>query len=209
MYHRLDDESEISFEQLSNDAISLKLLRGAAILEAPRFNRKDAPQITLAGPSTSVVVAEKGNYRIDARHNGGEIMVRDGKVVHDEQSVGACHIIAGKTVADCDNRTKDNFDFWSEHRGEGESFIGKSRMVTASYLAGMRRSRFKDTGFWFQNPGQIDYIFVPFTSPRFRSPYGGHYSTVLAPLRVPMMHRMDMNRASDRFPGTLIARPRP
>jgi len=208
MYLRLDEESEILFEQLSNDAISLKLLRGAAILDVPRFNRKEAPQITLAGPSTSVVVAERGNYRIDATHNGGEIMVRDGKVVHAERLVDACHVIAGKTVADCDNRTKDNFDFWSEHRGEGEYFIGKSRMVTATYLASMRRIRFKDTGFWFQSPGQTDYIFVPFTSTRFRSPYGGHYSTVLAPRPVPV-NRFDINRASDRFPGTQIARPRP
>jgi hypothetical protein len=207
MYLRLDKDSEISFEQLSNDAISLKLLRGAAILEAPRFNRKQSPQITLAAPSTSIVVAEKGNYRIDARHNSGEIIVRDGKVVHDERSVDGCHVISGKTVTDCDNRTKDNFDFWSEHRGEGETFIGRSRLVTASYLAGLRRGRFKDTGFWFQTPGQTDYVFVPFTSPRFRSPYGGHYSTVLAPRRMPL-HRID-SRASERFPGPQIARPQP
>jgi hypothetical protein len=205
MYLRLNQDSEILFEQLSNDAISLKLLRGAAILEAPRFNRKQAPQITLASPSTSIVVAEKGNYRIDARHSGGAITVRDGKVVLDEQSVDACHIIAARTVVDCDNRTKDNFDFWSEYRGEGESSIGKSRMVNASYLARLRRGRFKDTGFWFQNPGQTDYIFVPFTSPRFRSPYGGHYSTVLAPRP---MNRADMNRTSDRFPGPQIPAPR-
>ena len=40
---RIDQSSEVLFEQLSNDSISLKLLQGSAILDVARFDRKEAP----------------------------------------------------------------------------------------------------------------------------------------------------------------------
>ncbi|HKN82110.1 MAG TPA: hypothetical protein VJW17_01675, partial [Pyrinomonadaceae bacterium] len=78
-----------------------------------------------------------------------------------------------------------------EHRGEGKFIIGRSTFTNASALAGLRRAHFKKTGFWFQSPGQTDYIFVPFTFQSFRSPYGGNYSTVLAPEHIPV-NRIDL-----------------
>ncbi len=41
---RIDGESEILLEQLSNESISLKLLRGSAILDVVRFDSKEVPQ---------------------------------------------------------------------------------------------------------------------------------------------------------------------
>jgi hypothetical protein len=52
----------------------------------------------------------------------------------------------------------------------------------ATHLAALRRKRFKTAGFWYQQPGKTSYVFVPFTSLMFRSPYGGNYTTALAPL---------------------------
>lgn len=205
---RIDEESEMLFEQLSNESISLKLLRGSAILDVARFDIKHLPQIAVAGPSTSIVIADEGNYRIDIRPDGDEITVRKGKVILRERSVSACRKIAGGIVSGCDKKKSDNFDFWSQHRGEGEVFNGRAKVAMVEHLDRMRRVRYRNSGFWFQKPGKTDYTFVPFSSPRFRSPYGGSYSTVLSPRRVPTI-RMDMGGRPYGRPGPQIARPQP
>ncbi len=192
MYLRLDQNSEVSFEELTNEVISVKLLRGSAILDVARYDRKQAPQITFAGPTTSVAIADEGNYRLDIRAGSDEITVREGKVTHRDRAVGGCHKITGASVTDCDRKRHDNFDFWSEHRGEGQLYNGRNYISMVTHLARIRRARFKNTGFWFQNPGQTNYTFVPFTSSVFRSPYGGNYSTVLMPRR-PTIYRIDMS----------------
>jgi hypothetical protein len=61
----------------------------------------------------------------------------------------------------------------------------------ATRLAQMRRRRFRSTGFWYQYPPTGQYTFVPFFSTYFRSPYGGTYSSVLAPRRTPTFFFMD------------------
>ena len=180
---RLNASSEMLLEQLSNDSISIKLLRGSAILDAARFDRKQDPQIKVAGPSGLVALASPGNYRID----DDAITVREGKVILNERSVSSCRRIAQGVVSDCDKQRYDNFDFWSEHRGEGELYNGRATVTMVTHLSRLRRLRFRDTGFWFLQPGQTSYTFVPFTSRLFRSPYGGSYSTVLAPR--PLLNR--------------------
>ena len=184
MHLRLDGSSEMLFKELSNDAVSLKLLRGSAILDVARFERKQVPQITIGGPSKSVVLDDQGNYRIDVQPEGEAITIREGKVIFNERSVGACHRITGDTVVDCEKRRYDNFDFWSQHRGEGQMFNGRVTVAMVTQMIRVRRNRFRNTGFWFQQPGQMSYTFVPFTSLFFKSPYGGSYSTVLAPRSV-------------------------
>jgi len=199
MHFRLAGSSEAVFDQLSNDAVSVEIVNGSAILDVARFDRKKAPQITIAGASTSVTIADSGNYRI----NVDSITIRDGKVIFKERSVGACHIIAGEVVSDCDKKRNDDFDYWSYYRGEGEYYNGWSM---AGYLAKVRRLRFRNAGFWFQYPGEMTYTFVPFTSEMYRSPYGGNYSTALSP-------RRRMNRSSsdsfriDRLPSQQPSRP--
>jgi len=189
MHLRLAGSSEVQFEQLSNDAVSVKIRSGSAILDVARFDRKEAPAITIAAAATSVTIAESGNYRIDT----DKITVRDGKVMFKERSVGSCHTIAGDVVSDCDKKRADNFDFWSRYLGEGDYYGGLSM---ASHLAKARRLRFQNLGFWFQQPGQMSYTFVPFTLEIFRSPYGGDYSTVLSPRRT--LNRVGRPR---EFPG--------
>lgn len=189
MHLRLNENSEVWLEQLLNEAISIKVLRGSAILDVARFDRKRVPQIILAGPTTSVAVAEDGNYRIDVREDSDQVVVRDGKVTLKGRSVGSCRRITVETVSDCEKRKHDNFDYWSQHRGEGTLFYWHNYTSVASLLARIRRNRFTNTGFWFQNPGQTNYTFVPFTATEFRSPYGGNYSTTLKPPR-PVMRRI-------------------
>ena len=183
LYLRMDGESEVLLEQLSNETIAFKVLRGSAILDVARFDRKELPDILISGPLTSAVVGEEGNYRINARLASDEIVVRRGKVQIQERSIGSCRVISGANTAECDRKINDNFDVWSQHRGEGQHFTGS---VMATRLEQMRRRRFKTTGFWYQLPSQGQYTFVPFFSPYFRSPYGGTYSSVLSPRRATM-----------------------
>ena len=201
---RIDASSEVLFGELSNDAVSLKVVRGSAILDVAHFDRKLLPQITIGGSSTSAVINDSGNYRID----GNTITVRDGKVIFNQRSVGSCKIIAAAGISDCDKKPKDNFDYWSQYRGEGEMYNGEATVARVSYLARVRRSRNRSAGFWYQRPGQWSCTFVPFTSQVFRSPYGGSYTTALAPRGA--INRMD--GGGSRNPGRRrpeVLRPRP
>lgn len=198
MHFRLAGSSEAVFEQLSNDAVSVKIVSGSAILDVARFDRKQAPQITIATASSSATIADYGNYRIDV----DAITVRDGKVMFRERSVGACRIIAREVVSDCDRKRADDFDYWSRYRGEGEFYNGWSM---AGFLAKARRTRFRHTGFWFQLPGETSYTFVPFTSESYRSPYGGNYSTALTPRR--RLNGANRDVFIPRAPGVITKSP--
>jgi hypothetical protein len=183
LYLRVDGESEVLFEELSNETIAFRVLRGSAILDVARFDRKELPQISIGGATMSAFVAEDGNYRINARLAGEEIMIRKGKLMIQDRSIGACRIVSASNTAECDRKVVDNFDVWSQHRGEGQHFNGTAM---ATRLAQLRRRRFKNTGFWYLHPVKAQYTFVPFFSSYFRSPYGGQYSTALSPRRAPM-----------------------
>jgi hypothetical protein len=122
-----------------------------------------------------------------------------------ERSVGACRRISSGNVSECDKKRTDNFDVWSQHRGEGRSYDGSVTVSMVTYLARLRHLRFKNTGFWYQAPGQIYYTFVPFKSVIFRSPYGGNYSTALAPES--FLKRVDMNGMTNPYPAQAPPRP--
>jgi hypothetical protein len=183
LYLRLDSESEVLLEQLSNETIAFKVMRGCAILDVARIDRRELPEISISGPVTSAKIAEDGNYRINARPVTDEIVVRKGKVLIQDRSIGSCRIVSGNNTAECDRKVNDNFDIWSQHRGEGQHFDGTAM---ATRLAQIRRRRFRNTGFWYLPTSKGEYTFVPFFSSYFRSPYGGAYSSVLAPRRAPM-----------------------
>jgi hypothetical protein len=198
IYLRLDGSSEILLEQLSNELISLKVLGGSAILDVATLDHKQSPpQLIFGGTSNKAVVVEEGNYRINARLSGDEIIVREGKVSLGDRSVGSCRQIVGQKVTECHQRRNDNFDFWSQHRGEGRFQDGRTM---ATWLSRIRRSRLKLSGFWYQPEGLGYYTFVPFFSTNFYSPYGGSYSTVLSPRQQPMFRIEPNTRGRVRFP---------
>ncbi len=204
---RVDSSSEVVFDQLSGDAIALKVVRGSAILDVARLERKQAPQILIGGSSTSVAVNDNGNYRVDVRGGSNTITVREGKVIFNERSIGGCKRIDAGTISDCEKKVTDNFDLWSQHRGEGEMYNGRATVAVVTFLARLRRGRFRNAGFWYQQPGKTSYTFVPFTSQLFRSPYGGNYSTALAP-RGTTINRGDSGSRNPNPRGAEIWRPR-
>jgi len=87
-------------------------------------------------------------------------------------------------------------------------YNGRGTVATATYLARLRRTRFRSAGFWYQEPGQTTYTFVPFTSQLFRSPYGGNYSTAFAP-RGTTINRGDSGIRNPNRRGPEILRPKP
>jgi hypothetical protein len=119
-------------------------------------------------------------------------------VIFNQRSIGSCKIISGDTISGCDKKPKDNFDYWSQYRGEGEMYNGEATVATVSYLARFRQYRYRRAGFWYQRPGQLSCTFVPFTSQIFRSPYGGSYTTALSPRG--SINRIDSGGGS-RNPG--------
>jgi hypothetical protein len=201
---RVDASSEVLLDQLTGDAITVKVVRGSAIVDVAHFDRKQAPQIIIGGSSTSVTINDNGNYRVD----GNTITVREGKVIFRERSIGDCSRIDGNTISECDKKRIDNFDLWSQHRGEGELYNGRRTVATATYLENLRRGRFRSAGFWYQEPGQTSYTFVPFTSQLFRSPYGGNYSTAFAP-RGTTIDRGDSGIRNPNRRGPEILRTKP
>ncbi len=58
LYLRLDGNSEVLLEQLSNEKIAFKVLQGSAILDVARFDRKELPDIYIAGPSTAAPLSK-------------------------------------------------------------------------------------------------------------------------------------------------------
>lgn len=206
---RIDSKSEILLDQLSYDGILVKVLQGSAILDVARFEKKEIPEIALVAASTSIVIADEGNYRLDVQPNVNEIMVRKGKVFFRGRPVSGCRKITAGIVSDCVKKRSDTFDTWSEHRGEGKLYDGLDVISLAAHLDEIRRKRFRNTGFWFQNPGRTDYTFVPFTYSSFRSPYGRNYSTVLSPRRKPRIRADLGDSPTGRYPIPRITRTRP
>jgi hypothetical protein len=173
VYLRIGSDSELVLEQLSHDVISIRVLRGAVILDVPPLD-KELPLMRLGGKTLSAEVRQKGNYRVDVRQGGDEITVREGKIEVGGRYISGCRIVRSGSTSECDKKRRDNFDFWSVHRGEGE-FYGRTM---ASFLNRMRRQRFRNTGFWYQLETLGYFTFVPFSSSSFQSPYGGNYSSV-------------------------------
>ena len=205
MHLRLDEDSELWFERLTNESISMKLLRGSAILDVAQFDSSQGLPLAFGGLATSVLIAREGNYRVEITPRGDEITIREGKVIFNEQLVSSCHRINSGRISECDKKRTDNFDFWSEYRGEG--VLIEHRSPALRHVTALRRDRFRNTGFWYQIPGQTTYVFVPFTSPHFRSPYGGNYSTVLSP-RPTTLKRIDLDAGPlYRLPRSHISQP--
>jgi hypothetical protein len=196
---RLDGNSELLLEEFTNEGVTLKLARGAMIIDAAVFNQKNLPPIKIGGMSTVATIVSSGNYRVDVRAQTENITVRDGKVNFSGRSVGGCRTIANGVTSECDKKRNDNFDYWSQSRGEGQSFSGR---VMATALVRSRKRELRDRGFWYRPVDSQQFTFVPYYTKTFESPYGGGYSVALAPSQLPRM--MPTRRPGSRFPDRPI-----
>lgn len=201
IYFRLDGNSEVVFEELSNDAVSITLVRGAAILDAAIFDRKKLPPFRIGVPATSAIIAADGNYRWDINATFAQVSVREGKVVLLGNTIDGCLRYSNGVSARCENKRTDNFDTWSWFRGEGIFFNGRPM---AGRLARLRARWLKNTGFWYRPSPNGYYTFVPYSSSSFQSPYGGNYSVALSPRRAPTYQPSPANTRGGVVPGTRV-----
>jgi hypothetical protein len=181
LYLRLGGSSEIAFEELSYESLSVRLLKGTAILDVPFFDKDNLPPIKIMVGQRSLTVADSGNYRFEVNSGAETAIIRDGKVLMNQTSIGSCRRITNGDVTKCVSKVNDTFDWWSKSRGEGISFTGRAM---ASRAARYRRVRQRSTGFWYHPAGVNYHTFVPFFSTLFHSPYGGNYASVLSPRRM-------------------------
>jgi len=194
---RLDGNSELLLDALSNEEVTLRLIHGAMIVDAAIFNQKNLPPIRIGGESILTTILDKGTYRVDVTSRAEQVTVREGKVLFSGRSVGGCRTIANSVVSDCGKKRNDNFDYWSQSRGEGLNFNG--RAMASSLLRG-RKTDLRERGFWYLVAGSQQFTFVPFYVKNFQSPYGGEYSVALTSKQMPW--RMPMPRTfGNPFPG--------
>jgi len=194
---RLDGNSELLLDALTNEGVTLRLVRGSMIVDAAIFNQKNLPPIKIGGVSTIVTIVDNGTYRVDSKSRDEQITVREGKVLLSGRSVGGCRSIVNTVVSDCGKKRNDNFDYWSQSRGEGVAFNGRA---LASALLKRRKSDLRDRGFWYLVSSAQQFTFVPFNLKTFQSPYGGEYSVALSSKQ--MRWRMPMPRPlGNPFPG--------
>jgi hypothetical protein len=184
IFFRIDGDSEVVFEELSNDAVVVRIVRGVAILEASDFDRKRLPEFKIGGAGAFAVVLSTGNYRWDVTPGAAKISVSDGRLSISGRSMDGCRHFTGAAEAECEKRRDDNFDFWSEFRGEGVMFSGRS---VTNRNTRIRNRWLRDTGFWYRSPTVGYYTFVPYYATNLQSPYGGRYSVALAPRRTPIV----------------------
>ncbi len=172
VYLRVDGDSEVAFTELSFDAVALRLLRGAAILDVVKFEQKRSPQLAVSGPLSTFMVVGAGNYRLDSKPGGDEMLVRKGRVVRAGQTIGSCRRVVGGVAMNCADDDEDSFDLWSAERGKDTRLDAGS---LGRFLAKLNSERVMWTGFWHRQTQQDGYYtFVPYTI-GFRSPYGGDY----------------------------------
>ncbi|PWT94586.1 MAG: hypothetical protein C5B55_02430 [Blastocatellia bacterium] len=190
---RIDGDSEIAFEELSNDAIVIRIVRGTAILEAAEFDRKRLPEFKIGGADIFAVVDGGGNYRWDVTSNAAQFAARHGKLRISEHTIDGCRRYQAGTQSSCAKRQNDNFDYWSEFRGEGVT--GNGRSLSNRYTR-VRQRWLRDTGFWYHASSAGYYTFVPYSSTDFHSPYGGSYPVALSPRRSPIMNRPENRQVS-------------
>ena len=160
---RIDSKSEILFEELSNESISLKLLQGSAILDVARFDRKEGPQIRTRrrrrrlSPSqtTEITGSISSQMAMRSRFATAKCSSKDDRLAHVEKSPGKQFLIAIR-------RERQFRRSGVIIEAKASSYDGDDVSQWSRIWIELRRVRFRNTGFWFQNPGKTHYTFVPF-----------------------------------------------
>ncbi len=172
-YLRLSENTELVFTDTALDALNLKLVRGAAIVEASVVEEPIA--VVTSGAEYSI--QEKGLYRINVNQDGSsEIFVRNGKVMVAGTKVkkGKKALIAGSTpvVTKFDKKEETTFDLWSKDRAR--TLIAANKQLSNRRLKSTLANS-NVLGMWLYDPVMGFCTFLPGYG-GFSSPYGWGYS---------------------------------
>jgi hypothetical protein len=185
-YLRLAERSEFVMEDTSLDNLLVRLNKGSAIIEATGPGEAQL-YIPIVTSQQRMTIVRPGVYRINAAPGATELFVRKGRVSlgdnkHDVVKGGKKVTFTGApaTIAKLTDQDKDEFDEWSQTRGQtlAKANMRLSARTVSSYL--MANSWFGGSAFssrfglWTWSPFSSCYTFLPF-SYGWGSPYGGYY----------------------------------
>lgn len=185
-YLRLAEESEFEMVDNSLDNLLVKLNKGSAIIEAtgPGDFEMRIPIIT---EQKRMTIVRAGIYRINVRPGITELFVRKGRMTvgseRDDIIKSGKKVTfssGGQSIAKLEKSEKDEFDDWSQLRGEtlaranGRLSARALNPLLASSAWSSMDARFGRWGLWTWSPYASCYTFLPFRY-GWGSPYGRNY----------------------------------
>lgn len=185
-YLRVAGNTEFVMVDNSLDNLLVKVVKGSVIVEATGTDQIEL-RIAIATDRERLTIVRPGIYRINAQTGFTELLVRKGRV-----SLGSSPqdiVKSGKKLlfeqgstytAKLTKTDKDQFDKWSQDRGETLARANQRLSARAlnGYLAssawGSLSSRFGRWGIWIPSPTLGCSTFLPFYY-GWASPYGQNY----------------------------------
>jgi len=186
-YLRVGENSEFELVDNSTDNLSLKLVKGSAIIEATGADDTEL-KINIATDHGAVVIVRRGIYRLNAQPDMTELLVKKGRVliasssgeaVNDRNKITFTRGVA--TTAKLGLDREDNFDLWSRERAKMlvQANANLSAGVLRGYLASSNWERplnlLSGSSFWVWSPAQRCYTLGLFGHRTWLTPYGGGY----------------------------------
>ncbi|MBX9868716.1 MAG: hypothetical protein K2X63_02875 [Burkholderiaceae bacterium] len=139
---RLNEQSSLSFEELSDDAIQVKLTRGTLIVRVRELPGQD--NIEINTPNLAFVIQEPGEYRINVNEDGStELIIRRGAGVaygNDDSLTlrNAERVLfsgTNLTHSSIDRvRPYDDFDQWASERDRQEDNSVSAQFVSREVI---------------------------------------------------------------------------
>ncbi|MDX6385897.1 MAG: hypothetical protein QOK48_3470 [Blastocatellia bacterium] len=183
---RLAANTELILLDNSLDNLSMRLVKGSAIIEASGGDYADV-RINVLANQNSLIIIRAGIYRFNVQGGATEVMVRKGRILPGslysdviKGGTKVTYIAAAPVVAKLNQKDQDEFDFWSKKRAEtlaqanrkisGRTFNGYLSNMTIFDWAWAANSR----GLWTYSPFSRCYTFMPFRY-GWSSPYGHSY----------------------------------
>lgn len=187
-YLRLAENSEFELSDASLDDLSVRMIRGNAIVEATGADGMEL-LINVVTPQTRIAIVKRGIYRFNILPTQTELLVRKGKaLVGDDQATAVkdgkrLSISSGAIeVAKFDKKEQDPFDQWSKQRGETLATANRriperaySNIFNSIWPGDLFQRRFARYGVWYFDPFYNCFTFAPFVT-GWGSPYGFGYS---------------------------------
>jgi FecR protein len=192
-YLRVGGNSEVELANNSLDSLELRLLRGAAIVEATGADGLEL-NIGVTTPHAKIAIVRQGLYRLNVIPGDATVLiVRKGRVIltdsHTKVKGGnkvvfsATNVMVAK-LTDDEKKNQEDIEAWSKSRAKDLAQANRrisDRMLNSAFAS--YRDPFslfgpRNTGLWFFNARAGCYTFLPFYN-GWGSPYGSSYSIAI------------------------------
>jgi hypothetical protein len=188
-YLRLGANSELALSDDSLENLTVKLIRGSAIVEASGGDDANI-RITILANQQSLAIIRGGIYRVNVQPGATDLLVRKGRVeVNNNPSamvkggVKVTYAAGAPVIVKLSKQDQDDFDLWSKKRAEtlARANAKISGRVVDGYLASMSPFDYAFSpanrwGLWTYSPFAGCFTFVPFHY-GWSSPYGHYYGS--------------------------------